>query len=98
MKKIVIIDTYPSNIKQQKILIDCIQKVKLLEYDIMLVSHYPIDVETQNLVNYYIYDYNNDFLPAKYTPHYYLNTPQFHLRIYQGGHTLPITRNIFTSF
>lgn len=97
MKNIIIIDTYPSNITQEKILVECIEKLKPMGYDIMVVSHFPINSEIQKMVNYVLFDDKNTFLPGNMSPHYYLNTDRFGVKVYNGGHSLPITRNMSIS-
>ena len=97
MKKIVIIDTYPCTYLQEDILIECIERIKPLGYSIMIVSHYPVSLKIQKLVNYYIYDDKNYFLPPEMTPHFWFDTDAFYVRIFNSGHSLAITRNIQTS-
>jgi hypothetical protein len=97
MKNIVVIDTYPSNKIQEEILIKCINQIKPLGFDIMLVSHYPINLEIQKMVNLYIYDDKNDFLPSVYSPFFFMNEPTFNIKVFNGGHALPIIRNVATS-
>lgn len=97
MKNIVIIDTFPSNKIQEDILIQCIEKLKPLGYDTMLVSHYPVNSDIQRLVNYYIFDDKNDFLPSHLSPFYFMYTDSFDVKVYNGGHALAITRNMSRS-
>jgi hypothetical protein len=97
MKKIVIIDTYPCTPLQEDILIECIMRLKPMGYSIMVVSHYPVSAKIQKLVNYYIYDDKNYFLPPDMTPHFWFDTDAFYVRIFNSGHSLAITRNIQTS-
>ena len=95
MRTLFIIDTYPSTPRQIDILNQCIAAVKTLdEADVMIVSHLPIDADTSEKVNYVIYDRDNSFLPAEYTPFFFFNTDQFDLTIFTAGHTLPICRNM----
>jgi hypothetical protein len=59
MKNIIIIGTYPNDSYKLDMLNDCINRVKPLGYDIMIVSHYPIPEEIQSKVNYVLYDSEN---------------------------------------
>lgn len=97
MKRIIIIDTYPSGEKEKAMLKICIDHLTPLGYHIMIVSHLPINEEITKSVNYTIYDYNNTFLEPHYTPFWWMQTNDFRIEIYNGGHTLPICRNIKTS-
>jgi len=97
MKRIFIVDTYPSTPKQEAILHDSINSIKGLGYDIMVVSHYSPSLIKIPDVNYFIYDKNNTFLSSHYTPFWWMNTDSFRIEIYNSGHTLPICRNIRSS-
>jgi hypothetical protein len=98
MKNIFIIDTYPVSPKQEEILIQCIKKLKFLNWDILLCSHAPVKPEIQEMVDYYIYDKNNTFLPPSFTPFNWFYLPNdLKIEILNGGHTLPICRNMFNS-
>jgi len=97
MKRLFIIDAYPSDEKDVDILNKCISSIQPLGYDIMVVSHLPIDQETSKRINYTIFDSNNTFLPANYTPFYWMYFGNFNIRINNAGHTLPICRNMRTS-
>jgi hypothetical protein len=45
-------------------------------------------------IDYLIFDGNNEFLPAHYTPFFWLDTDIFKIEIFNAGHTLPICRSI----
>lgn len=97
MKGILILDTYPSGNKEVEILNKCIDSFKPLGWDIMIVSHLPIDADTAKKVNYTIYDSDNTFLPPEITPFWFTYTDSFDVKIFNAGHSLPITRNMSTS-
>jgi hypothetical protein len=94
MKTLFIIDTYPSTPRQVDILNQCIDAVKDLDADVMIVSHLPIDSATSEKVDYVIYDRDNSFLPSQYTPFFFFYTDIFDLSIFTSGHSLPICRNL----
>lgn len=94
MKRIIIISSYPSGQREIDILNRCIDGFKPMGYDIMIVSHLPIDEQTAKKVQYTIYDSNNTFLPAEYTPFFWFNGYKFKINIFNAGHSLPICRNI----
>ena len=60
-KDLVILGSYPSSEKSIEVLKSCINSIKE-HFDIMLCTHYPADIEIQNMVNYYIYDYRNEMV------------------------------------
>ena len=98
MKNLFIIDTYPVSPKQEEILIECIEKLKFLKWDILLVSHLPIKTEIQEMVDYLIYDKDNTFLPSSITPFNWFEIGEnLKVKILNGGHTLQICRNMFNS-
>lgn len=96
-KRLFIIDAYPSGQKEYDILERCIESIKPLGYDIMIVSHLPIKESVAKSVNYCIYDHNNTFLLPHYTPFWWMRQDGFTIKIFNAGHTLPICRNMNTS-
>jgi hypothetical protein len=98
MKKLFIIDTYPKTEKQIQLLKDCINSVTPIGWDILIVSHYPIPTEIQNMVTYSIYDKNNLFIPENITPHIFSFNESFDFKVYLSGHALAITINMFNGF
>ena len=48
--------------EKTKILKDNINEVKNKGFDTLLVSHLPVSIELQSLVNYFIYDESNPLL------------------------------------
>ena len=98
MKKLFIIDGYPKTEKQIQTLKECILSIKIIGWDILLVSHYPVTTEIQEMVTYYIYDKNNLFVPPNITPHIFISNEFFDSKIYLSGHALAITINMFNGF
>lgn len=94
MKRVIIIDTYPSGKRESEILSQCIDSLKPLGYDIIITSHLPIDVDICNKVDLVIFDKNNTFLPPERTPFFWYKSDAFDIHIYNAGHTLPICRNM----
>lgn len=97
MKKLIIFDTYPSGQKEIEILNRAIESFKHPDWDLMIVSHLPIDVETSNKVQYTIYDSHNLFLPSHLSPFWWMDHSGFSVKIFNNGHALAITRNMNTS-
>lgn len=104
MKKLFVIGAYPNSKKKEDILKKEILSLKHLDYDIMIVSHYPVSKEIQLMVDYYLYDKNQNLTPQKYSngvmasPYYWSAQPSFYIKVYNQRHALPICQNMFNSF
>jgi hypothetical protein len=94
MKVAIIIDTYPSGHRELQVLKRCIGSYADADVDIIVATHYPIKLTAIPEADYVIYDKNNEFLPAQYTPFYWFENSQFRVEINNAGHTLPICRNM----
>lgn len=95
MKKIVILHSYPNTIKQLDVLSRCLDIHKKSDYDVMLVSHFPVPSEIYKKANYYLFDEDNEMLPAGAFPtqHFY-DVGGYRAIISYKGHALPITRSM----
>ena len=93
-KNIFIIDTYPKTETQKKLLIECIHRLRMSNFDIMIVSHLPIPEDIQKLVDHYLYDSDNTFLPKERTAFNWVNMGHLYVEIYNSGHLLAISRNM----
>jgi len=60
-KKVTIIDAYLTDDTKAILLKDCINSIKALETDIILVSHCPIPPDILKLVDYHLFDKDNTF-------------------------------------
>jgi hypothetical protein len=96
MKKLIIISSYPNNQQKENILSECIDKFKVLDFDILIVSHYPIPQYIQNKVNYCFIDNQNVLLPYELTPKYWSINDNFDIIINNHGHQLTVSTNIKT--
>jgi hypothetical protein len=94
MKKLIIISTYPNNQQKENILSECVDKFKVLDFDILIVSHYPIPPYIQNKVNYCFIDNQNVLLPYELTPKYWSINDNFNITINNHGHQLTVSTNI----
>ena len=81
-KDLVVIGGYPSNEHRTNILKNTILNLNS-HFDILLVTHYPADVELQKLVNYYIYDDKNEHFENE-TVHFWGDYPKFYFEYYYG--------------
>lgn len=94
MKKILIIDTYPSTKEHIDCLINCVDRIKNKGYDVMITSHLPIPLEVQNKVDYFIYDKENLLLPYHLTPYSWISNESFYLQVNARGHQITICKNM----
>lgn len=62
MNDIIVINSYPDTREREVILKNCIKQFKKTNKHILLATHYPVKRETQQLVDYFIYDKNNPML------------------------------------
>jgi hypothetical protein len=94
-KDIIIIGTYPDHPKKMDMLRECIERVRPLGYDILVVSHYPIPTDIQEMVDYVIYDKENTQILYS-CPEYTFTTKGFTLKKLsnEGGHALSVVKNI----
>jgi glycosyltransferase involved in cell wall biosynthesis len=101
--EIIIVGTYPNLKKRHELTIDCIYSLMSLNRKIMLVSHYPVSEELQNMVDYYIYDAHNPLIHHSYYTRFFNYMPQYDAEININGlknsnQTLTVLTNLFTSF
>jgi hypothetical protein len=98
MKTLFIVGTYPTNNKQNRVLFECVDSIKKSGFDLLVVSHKQLQKEVVDIIDFYIYDKDNSFLPSQFTPHFWTTYGDFLIQIYNGGHTLPICRNMKNGF
>jgi glycosyltransferase involved in cell wall biosynthesis len=102
-KEIVIIGTFPNTKDRVELTKQCIQKYKALDRKIMLVSHYPVDIEIQKLVDFYFYDKHNPLLHHSYYRLFYNYANEYDLNINLNGlkdpnQSLAVLTNLFNGF
>lgn len=85
-EEMVVITTYPNTTKRKQLTKECIESFKQLGRKIILVSHYPVSLEIQQLVDYYIYDSNNVMIHHSYYNRFYRSTNEFDLQININNH------------
>jgi len=64
---IIVINGFANTEKKINILIECIKQFKKSQHEILLIAQWPISIEIQNMVDYYIYDSKDPKTPAKTT-------------------------------
>lgn len=96
----IILGTYP-NIKDRiQWTKDTILSLKPLGRKIILVSHYPVDIDIQNMVDYYIYDEHNPLTHHSYYTRFYNDRPDYFAEINinglkNGNQSLTVLTNMF---
>jgi glycosyltransferase involved in cell wall biosynthesis len=65
-KELIAIGTYPDTKAREDLTIACIQSARKLGRSIMLVSHYPVELHVQKMVDYYVYDAHNPLTHHSY--------------------------------
>ena len=95
MKNIVIIGTHPNDKHKMELLEKCIDGIKPLGYDIMVVSHFPVSERIQQKVDYVLYDKENQILDSDSTPDWVYLTENFTvINSSFEGHILAVCKNI----
>lgn len=66
-KHVIMITSYCNTIEKLDMLNECISHLKKIypDIDIMIYAHYPIPLEYQQMVKYYIYDSTNPYIDMK---------------------------------
>jgi glycosyltransferase involved in cell wall biosynthesis len=102
-KELIVIGTYPNLKERVRLTKECIQRLKPLNRKIMVVSHYPIDEETQRLCDYYIYDQHNPLCHHSYYTRFYNHTHFYDAEVNINGlkntnQSLTVLTNLFNAF
>ncbi len=72
-----VIDSWPNTPEKEDTLVELINKIKVFNIPIILCGHYPIKPEIQNMVDYFIFDKNNDVLYEKDFEKYGINSDRW---------------------
>lgn len=98
MKKLIVIGAYPNTPKKKEVLVEEIKSLKSLDFDFMLVTHYPVPLYIQEMFDYYIYDKNQTLTPLEKTTYFWFNSGSFLVRINNSRHALPISQSMSNAF
>ncbi len=101
-EEIVVLGTYPNLKSRVQLTKDTIQSLKSLGRKILLISHYPVDIEIQRMVDYYIFDIYNPLCHHSYYTKFYRHTNEFHTDMNINGlkhsnQSLTVLVNLFTA-
>jgi hypothetical protein len=99
----VIIGTYPNLKERANLTKECIKRAKDLGRKIILLSHYPVDEETQKMCDFYIYDSYNPLTHHSYYTKFYNLTPNYDADININGikysnQSLTVLTNLYNGF
>lgn len=99
---IIVIGTYPNLKSRVQFTKDTLESLKSLNRKILLISHYPVDFETQKLVDYYIYDATNPLCHHSYYTRFYRSTNDYYSEVNINGlkysnQSLTVLVNLFTA-
>lgn len=83
--ELIVVGTYPNLKERVRLTKECIQRLKALNRKIMVVSHYPIDDETQRMCDYYIYDQHNPLCHHSYYTRFYNHTHHYEAEVNING-------------
>jgi hypothetical protein len=75
--QLIVIGTYPNTKIREDLTIDCIKSARKLNRPIMLVSHYPVELYIQEMVDYYVYDKHNPLTHHSYYNRFSRSTDQY---------------------
>ena len=95
MKKIIILDTYPSTKEHLECLNECIDRLSGKGYDLMITSHYPVPLHIQEKVDYYLFDKENTMTPNELMTYIWMSTESFYLQVNPKGVIIAICRNMY---
>lgn len=97
MKEIIVIDSYTNSKEKEDKLINLIKTIKSFNIPILLVSHYPLNSDIQQMVNYYIFDIDNSKGSHYLDCTYNLKNVQIKCKLDEEYHVLPIIKSINNS-
>jgi hypothetical protein len=100
--ELVVIGTYPNLKSRVELTKNTITSAKALGRRILLISHYPVDTETQRMVDYYIFDSENRLCHHSYYTKFYRHTDEFNVDMNINGlkhsnQSLTVLMNLFTA-
>jgi glycosyltransferase involved in cell wall biosynthesis len=79
--EVIIISTYPDTSIRKQLTKECIESFKKTGRQIILVSHYPVTTELQQLVDYYFYDANNVMIHHSFYNRFFNYTDNYNVEV-----------------
>ena len=101
-EELVVIGTFPNLRSRVELTKSTLASVKALGRKVLLISHYPVDAETQRMADYYIYDSENPLCHHSYYTKFYRHTSDFSVDMNINGlkhsnQSLTVLTNMFTA-
>lgn len=95
MKNLYIISCYANTEQKKSVLINYINQVKkLINFDILLVSHIPVSEDILNLTDYFIYDSDNFLFPIDRSPSTFFILGNIKINILSCRHGYAFMKNV----
>jgi len=79
--EVIIVSTYPDTSIRKQLTKECIESFKKTGRQIILVSHYPVTTELQQLVDYYFYDANNVMIHHSFYNRFFNYTDNYNVEV-----------------
>ena len=96
-KNLIVVGCYITNEQKKQILINFLNQIRKTGCDIVLTSHIGVDKEILSLVDYFIYDKDNEKLPIENRPVIWFADSEEYINIYSAFHGAAISKNIYNS-
>lgn len=102
-KEIIIIGTHPNLKEREQLTLECIRSLRPLNRKILLVSHYPVPSEIQDIVDFYVYDKQNPLTHHSYYTRFYNYMPNYDVEININGlnnsnQSFAVLKNLYNSY
>jgi hypothetical protein len=97
MKNVIIINSYANTDERRNVLINCINKLKKLNINIIIISNNQDDQYIQSLTDYYLYDDDNFLLPKDKSPLNWFADDKETVHVFHGGTSYIVYKHICTS-
>ncbi len=97
MKNVIIINSYANTAERRNVLINCINKLKKLNINIIIISNYQDDQYIQSLTDYYLYDDDNFLLSKDKSPLNWFADDKETVHVFHDGTSYIVYKHICTS-
>ena len=84
-EELIVVGTYPNLKSRVQLTKDTLTSLKALGRRILLISHYPVDEETQRMADFYVFDKENPLCHHSYYTRFYRHTTEFKMEMNING-------------
>lgn len=84
-EELIVVGTYPNLKSRVKLTRDTLASLKALGRKTLLISHYPVDDDTQRMADFYIFDSENPLTHHSYYTRFYRHTGDYHMEMNING-------------